>query len=299
MAQLIKLQDYISRYESDIYQYPSQFIRLKKENWKKMKHLYDQRVLDETATEEEEEKVVPGPFWKRVFRKESTAFELNEEPARVSNLPVNEEELKQYFLNGLFPFQLKWASGTLREKSFINPSYQEDSFLKYLLQRFPDTFFVMYQSIVEMKKAHMEILPIMIGPHGIDIIYYFEEGGRVFTPSSEKAWHVDGEEKKIVSPIIALNRSETFVKSVFRAYFIDLPIRKVILAPESSIKNSYPPYQTEYIDKDQYPDWFKSKRNTSAPLKHQQLKAADTLLKHCVTTSFKRPEWEEEEATEE
>ncbi|KHF29248.1 hypothetical protein LR68_02036 [Anoxybacillus sp. BCO1] len=32
MGQLIKLQDYISRYELDIYHYPSEFIRLKKSN---------------------------------------------------------------------------------------------------------------------------------------------------------------------------------------------------------------------------------------------------------------------------
>ena len=33
MGQLIKLQDYISRYELDIYKYPARFIRLKRKQW--------------------------------------------------------------------------------------------------------------------------------------------------------------------------------------------------------------------------------------------------------------------------
>ncbi|ARI76757.1 hypothetical protein [Halobacillus mangrovi] len=55
MAQLIKLQDYISRYETSIYQYPSQFIRLKRENWSKFQHLFEQGLLEEDVEELEGE----------------------------------------------------------------------------------------------------------------------------------------------------------------------------------------------------------------------------------------------------
>ena len=37
MAQLLKLQDYVSRYESDLSRYPSQYVRLKKQQWEKLK----------------------------------------------------------------------------------------------------------------------------------------------------------------------------------------------------------------------------------------------------------------------
>lgn len=38
MAQLIKLQDYISRYEIDLARYPTQFIRLKQNQWERIKY---------------------------------------------------------------------------------------------------------------------------------------------------------------------------------------------------------------------------------------------------------------------
>ncbi|MFB8735493.1 hypothetical protein ACEQPO_22345 [Bacillus sp. SL00103] len=37
MAQIIKIQDYISRYEQDPHHYINQFIRLKKQRWDELK----------------------------------------------------------------------------------------------------------------------------------------------------------------------------------------------------------------------------------------------------------------------
>ncbi|MEW9677703.1 hypothetical protein ABRT01_16220 [Lentibacillus sp. L22] len=50
-----------------------------------------------------------------------------------------------------------------------------------------------------------------------------------------------------------------------------------------------------YISRyERYQSWFSEKRSLVSPMKNQQLKAAHALLKHCQTTSVKRPEWEEE-----
>ena len=38
MAQLVKLQDYISRYQIDLARYPTQFVRLKKSQWERVKY---------------------------------------------------------------------------------------------------------------------------------------------------------------------------------------------------------------------------------------------------------------------
>ena len=51
MAQLVKLQDYISRYEWNPYHYPAQFIRLKRQNWKKLQEQWEMEkasLYDET-----------------------------------------------------------------------------------------------------------------------------------------------------------------------------------------------------------------------------------------------------------
>ena len=47
MAQLIKMQDYISRYEQDIYRYPTQFAKLKKQQWDKLKAAYNAGELNQ------------------------------------------------------------------------------------------------------------------------------------------------------------------------------------------------------------------------------------------------------------
>lgn len=55
MAQLIKLQDYISRYEWDTYRYPAQYIRQKKEQWER----FYSEWLDPSLKEKVKEEVQP------------------------------------------------------------------------------------------------------------------------------------------------------------------------------------------------------------------------------------------------
>lgn len=298
LAQLIKLQDYISRYQTNIYQYPSQYMRLKKENWTKMNHLFKQGRLEESIEEEEETVEVGTPKWKQLFRKTAETEASKKNMKKEVSIPKTTYELKKYFLNGLFPFQIKWASTTLKEKSFVNRKYYDDELLKYYLHRFPDTYFIMYQPIVELKRAKMEVEPILIGPYGVEIIYYLDlPSVERVEPTSENSWIVEtkGIRTKILNPMLALNRSETFVRSVWNAYGIDFPVRKVILAPDLSFMDGQEPYGTDFIDRDRYQQWLNEKRKLSSPLKHNQLKASEALLKHCKTTSVKRPEWEEEE----
>lgn len=62
MAQIIKIQDYISRYEQDPHHYINQFIRLKKQRWDELKKASKEQVqkqadqATEQAPEQEEEK---------------------------------------------------------------------------------------------------------------------------------------------------------------------------------------------------------------------------------------------------
>jgi len=64
MAQLVKLQDYISRYQIDLARYPTQFVRLKKNQWERIKRQWElgedisewQHVDNEVEAEAYEEK---------------------------------------------------------------------------------------------------------------------------------------------------------------------------------------------------------------------------------------------------
>jgi hypothetical protein len=302
MAQLIKLKDYISRYEVNIFQYPTQYIRLKNENWKKMKWRFEKGMMeDQREFHPQENRLLNEETGWRKFFKKKKEKNLDEDPDPQEDVPTgfgSIEELKQYYLDGLLPFQMKWATTTLREKSFINQAYQEDHNLKYFLQRFPDTYLLMYEPVSLMKKAEVEIDHLLIGPFGIDIITYLSHpGGTTIYPTTDHSWHIEEGygRRKVRSPMLSLRRSETFIKSVLSKYQMDFPFRKVILAPDLDFGPGHEPYQTEFIGKDRYQDWFNEKRNIKSPLKHDQLKVAEALLKHCRTIAFKRPEWDMED----
>ena len=48
MGQLIKLQDYTSRYEQNIYHYPARFVTLKNQQWEKVQRNWE-NPYDETV----------------------------------------------------------------------------------------------------------------------------------------------------------------------------------------------------------------------------------------------------------
>ncbi|WLV23828.1 NERD domain-containing protein [Aciduricibacillus chroicocephali] len=305
MAQLIKLEDYISRYEWDPYKYPSRFIRLKREQWDQ---LHAQRERDiESATVMQEETISQAEqeesFFKKWFRRKKDNLEAeNPEPETERifgrNLArLSETELKHFFLDHLFPIQLKWATSTVTEVSFVKRSYERDRRLKYFLQRFPDTFLIMYYPIFNIRKAPIECEIIMITPLGIEIIASIEKkpGVRIIAGDERKWTLEDGERSEmILNPAISLKRTEHVVRSILSAEGVEFPIRKTILAEKNQIIYTTEPYQIDIIDELRYPEWFEEKRKLNTPLKSLQLKSVAALLGQTRTNAVKRPEWEED-----
>ncbi|WP_017185888.1 hypothetical protein [Alkalibacillus haloalkaliphilus] len=293
MAQLVKLQDYISRYETDVYRYPGQFIRLKKENYDAIyKQWYNQQEpVDEEDTYEEEQ-----PRWKNWFKRH---HEPEEQP--TTKLPKTEEELKVEFLDKTYQFQLKWASSTLQEVSFLDRMYEIDQRLKYFLTRFPDTYLLMYFPIFKLKHALLEAETILITPTEVLCINWLDdESDSVYEPVDQRKWlkKTDETERMIVNPNIALKRMESTVKTMLDYHNVSFDIKKLVLTSQGVIHYNHLPYQTEYVDRENYQSWFQSMRESNIPLKHKQLKVAETLLSYTQTTSIKRPEWEDVETDE-
>ncbi|MFC7061473.1 nuclease-related domain-containing protein [Halobacillus seohaensis] len=293
MAQLIKLYDYISRYESDIHQYPSKYIRLKQENWRKMKSLWENGELvseQEDHTEDVEERTTK----RSLFLKKKKQPRKEKSIETKQWIPSTEHELKQYFLDGLLPFQIKWASTTLIEKSFVDKKTSNDEHLKLLLQRLPDHYLVMYKPIVELKKAPMEAEIILIGPYEIELITFVDVEDGTIHPSNQHHWHIKqgNSNQKIFSPLIGLKRTETFLRSVLQKYENDFSFKHVVLAPNLTIEGAQEPYLTTFIDQNSFEHWLSEKRKLSMPIKHGQLRVAGQLLHHTKTVAVRRPEWE-------
>ena len=303
MAQLIKIQDYITRYEWDTFRYPTQYIRLKRESWDR---LYDrwtnpeENMPPEEASYPEETATIFSKLKNKLLRKAVYSETIQEEESsEAEELPESEQELKQEFLDNLLNFQMKWATSTVTHKSIVAKKYYSDSLLKYLLQRFPDTYFIMYYPIFSIRQAPVEGDIILISPVEIEVIQFVElEEEAVLMAGEERTWHVESpvENRKILNPLISLKRTEKLVKSILATKDISLPIKKVVLSRTNPIYFASEPYQTRIIGSTNYIDWFNEKRSFQSPLKNIQIKAAEVLLSYCQSTSLKRPEWEEDDS---
>lgn len=300
MAQLVKLYDYISRYESNPFHYPTQFIRLKQENWRQLKEVWlkeqDAKKPSLEIAEEEEGKKQRLFEWRIFSRKVNE--EPMEHPTPDRTLPRNQQQLIQYFLNQLLPFQYKWATSTISQVSYTDKSYQHDETLTYFLQRFPDIYLLLYYPIFSVKHAPMDGEIILISPIGIDIIHVVKEVEHAtIVVNDHRTWCIESQnkQKSIISPLIPLKRTEQIINSILHVHQIDFPVRKIVLSETNDFLYHTAPYKTEIIGKRQYDSWFSTKRSLQSPLKSIQLKTMEALLHHCHSTSVRRPEWEKQQ----
>ncbi|MCA1056846.1 NERD domain-containing protein [Rossellomorea aquimaris] len=210
---------------------------------------------------------------------------------------ATEEELKQHFLDSIFDFQLRWASSTISQKSYVDNSYSYDERLKYLLQRFPDNTLVLYYPVFKIKNAPLELEVIMITPTAIWCLSFLEfEDGTAYIGSGERFWlkKWGDTEKKVLNPLISLRRMERIIGQIVEFAGVDLPIHKGVISRNGYIDYPLAPVGYHFIDKRMHEGWFQQQRSNPSPIKSVQLKAAKSILDYCQTTSFKRMHYQNE-----
>lgn len=323
MGQLVKLEDYISRYEQDIFTYPSRFVRLKKQQWERTRENWRNEGQDASNLSfspvsegwmEESSKTkasilgkLSGIFRTNQKEPEESLEEVEkpEDPMEFSAAfkfkPDTEEDLKQQFLDQLYRFQLKWASSTLAEKSYFSSKYVFEERLKFFLQRFPDTFLILYKPIFLLKKAPVEAEVILLTPTDTWCITFLEEeDSAVFIGSNDRFWlkRSQNGEKKMLNPLLALNRTERIVRNIYKLYEIEHPIHKLIISRNGYIDYPNAPLGLQFAETRNFEQWFQQMRVLKSPLKHMQLKGAQALLQYCQTTSSRRLDWGTPEGAE-
>jgi hypothetical protein len=321
MAQLIKLQDYPSRYEVDLYHYPSQYVLLKREQWEKIKGAWKTNNWDFTEEKDdapiqiqdiepinlkdliEEEESFLTKIWRKVRRRsnnESIQSE-NEELVdhtenlnsildifKVANEYFSEKELKQKYLDELFNVQLNWASSTSLNKYDAGRKIQYDETLKYLLQSFPDNLLVMYQPVLYIGKAPIELEIIIISPIETYCISFVKgDENHVTIADKGNFWlqKILNREKKIVNPMFGLNRMGKLINEIYTKNNIESTIHKILLSPSGYIDYQQPPKDIQIIDKRNYHQWHEGILKKSSPIKLRQLKAAQSILAFCEYTN--------------
>lgn len=328
MAQLVKLQDCISRYQMDLTRYPTQFVRLKKNQWEKTKYdwqsgkmlakwehldiekeveeqeekskfsilkkLLPSRSLKENEEEEIEKVDVSNEFDKPEVKEEDLTLFF--EPNLVYT-PRSLEELKRIFLDQFFRFQIKWASSTLREKSYVDPKFMRDHLLRTFLQSLPDSYLLFYYPILRIKKAPIELEIVLMTPTECYIIKVLEEEEQaVYVANGERFWtkRIGKYEKKLLNPIIDLDRTATIVQQLIASEGIEMPIKKILLSRNGYFDYPGSAFGVQFVDKRKFPEWFQQMKRSVSPMKHMQIKAAQALLNVAEITSINRNIWQVE-----
>jgi hypothetical protein len=303
VAHLIKLEDYVSRYQYDMYRYPSQFSRLKRERWKRLKQEWETSYLEDTPSVEkfveQQQQTVKGAFkkLKNWYKKDKSEvyydnFEESTYQFKYKTLP----ELKVNFIKELYEFQLNWASSTILEKSQMKNMYFYDIALKWLLQSLPDNYFLMYYPTITYPKAKTQFDILLIGPTDIWCIVNLRgKHNTIFQTSTERYWlEVNGdEETKIINPLLSLNRMSTIIKRILADIGLDIPVEKAVLSQEGYIDVEAPWSSTQFLDQRGCRTWSEKLKKNSSPIKSNQLKFAQALLNVCQTTSVTRSDYED------
>ncbi|MEY9970376.1 hypothetical protein ABH966_000738 [Lysinibacillus sp. RC46] len=327
MAQLVKIQDYISRYQIDLARYPTQFVRLKKSQWERVKRQWElgeeisewQHTDDDSENDSFAEKERFSLF-KKIFAGRQKEENEDVEQIEISNELVSDEdsipeeettltfepkivyapqsihELKRMFIDQFFHFQMKWASSTLREKSYVDPRFMRDPLLRNLLQKLPDNYLLFYYPILQIRKAPIELDVVLMSPTECICITVLEaENQAVYVGGSERFWikKVGTKDSKVLNPMISLNRMESVLTQLFMQDDINMPIRKVILSQNGYFDYPGSPYGIQFVDRRNYGEWMEHLKKVSSPMKHMQIRASQTILNNVQTTSFNRDIWKQ------
>lgn len=311
MAQLVKMLDYVSRYEQDLSRYPTQYIRLKKYQWERMKAQWENGAdLTEwhQQVEEEPEERGNGKWFSPIFRLfgqrktvveeelESEEAEKDEEPdlgfnPNIIYNPTTLKQLRKLYIDQLFHFQIKWASSTLMDSSRVDPRFMRDSLLRSFAQQLPDNYLLFYYPILLLKKAPIELDIIIVTPvECMCITVLEEEDVAAFVGGGERFWikKFGENETKLLNPLIALNRMEKIISGLFKASDIDFPVKKYLLSRNGFIDYPGASFDVKMIDRRSYPEWFAALQKSVVPMKFSQFKAAQAILDVGQSTSISR-----------
>ncbi|MBB6448107.1 hypothetical protein HNR44_000056 [Geomicrobium halophilum] len=297
MAHLVKLEDYISRYEVDIQRYPSQLTRLKRRRWTRLQKSWIEvnQSVDHDFHEEEDwfadaNKSLFRRAFERVYKRKTSSVQVVN--LRDQHLiGKSRESLRAFFYYEWLQTQLKWASSSLSEESALDSKYRYDSRLREILQVFPDNYMVFYYPIFKIQKADIQLDVLLLSPSDIYCVTFIETPlHTLLEVGSKRFWgECRGEsERKRLNPLLSVNRMEDVVRSVLKSNDLSFSTKRVILAPDAIIDDIHYAHNVTMVDQRNYKQWIDQVRRHSSPMKKRQFQVADVLLRQGKTKAYKR-----------
>ncbi|WYP25575.1 nuclease-related domain-containing protein [Alkalihalobacillus sp. FSL W8-0930] len=289
MAHIIRISDYTSRYQTDIQRYSSQFTRMKKERWHYLQESWKREFAEVIRLEYEDlsESSAIAEVWSKTVNKvRNWTMGLPEQKSEKEREYEVFQQTKQLFRDEIFEKQLLWAgvpdAELLSQDLIID--WKQDLWLKQLGIELPDNCFIFYKPVLYVKKAEIELDTLLITPTEIICLTCLKgEALSVFEVNSDRYWieYVNQERRKRLSPIPALERMERVIQNILSQHDRMMPIRSIVIAADSIIDHRTVGMKVDFLDKRSFSEWKSKLVHSNIPLKHQQVKACETLLQYC------------------
>ncbi|MCO7175904.1 hypothetical protein ACFP7A_01935 [Sporolactobacillus kofuensis] len=260
MAQLIKVNQCVSRYQLDLRAYANRFTWLKK------------RRMEE---------------WKEKWGNTSTIKDQSDRDDK------DNKSIKAQFENWFFEKQVGWATRTAFEVSQSPKHLQEEHWVRRILTRINDVSFFMYQPVLLTKSGSIQLDSLIIGNDLICCVHpLIGEPGHVFQSVSQRTWCEitnGGATKQLINPLISLRRSKAVVSAFLRNHGLnEMVIKTAVYAPDGYIEQVMSSYETDFVDRRNERKWFEWLDQHALLLKREQLDAAEMILQHSETIAESR-----------
>ncbi|SDI79261.1 nuclease-related domain-containing protein [Natribacillus halophilus] len=301
MAHLVKLEDYVSRYEVDIQQYPSQYTRLKRERWQQLQRAWaeaNQGVGAEYPDDEDWFADVQQSFWQYALQKVSGIYKRQPNDEKSDHDDKNHhlvgksrESLLAFFYYEWMQSQLKWASSSSSEESVLDSKYRYDSRLREFLRLLPDNYMVFYYPVFRIQQADVQLDVLLLSPSEIYCVTYVETPPHtLFEGGSNRFWREfrSKKEYKRLNPLLAVKRMEDVVQSIFQANGIYFPVQKVVLLPAAIVDDTELAHNVTIVDHRGYDQWMNNIGRHASPMKKIQFQAAECLLGQGKTRAYSK-----------
>ncbi|RYM02117.1 hypothetical protein EWH99_11625 [Sporolactobacillus sp. THM7-7] len=265
MAQLIKINQCVSRYQMDFLRYARRFVRVKK-----------RRLAEWTAD------------W--------TIHSFGTRD-RQGNQSVPDKERDSRFFDWLFEEQLRWAANTPWETSALPEHVRSESWLKTILRTVADQAFIMYRPVLAARAATVELDSLLITGDTVWCIRpLIREEGSVFQEVSPRKWReiATGSARDMLNPRISMNRTRSLVSALLDSKGMRMKIASCAFAPDGYIEFAEPGPRTFFIDCRNKNEWYRNLSIHSLIMKKEQIAAVRALLKNCGTVSV--PRFQEEKS---
>ncbi|CAM3258141.1 NERD domain-containing protein [Sporolactobacillus spathodeae] len=260
MAQLVKIEQCVSRYQIDFLRYANRYVWLKKRR--------------------EEEWLLRA---KRI--------EANRKGQTVFADPNVVEKPDPAFYNWLFNMQLEWASRTVDERSVLPKEVTERSWLRETLKEVNDLAFFFYRPIILARNAEIQLDSLILTNDTLWCVKVLNgEPGSVFQEQSPRKWReiVSGGARDQLNPLISLQRSRHVLTSFLSAQCLEMQVCMAVYAPESFIEFVPEQFDLRLVDRRGRAYWYRELSQQSLLLKRQQVETAEALLQSFKTDAAER-----------